>query len=56
VIEPIGQRGDPDAESSDVQWIPMERVLSLDLAFDHAETVRSYLDFRRRLVATPILI
>jgi hypothetical protein len=56
VIEPLEKRGEPDAESSDVQWIPMERVLSLDLAFDHAETVRLYLDFRRRLVTTPILI
>lgn len=56
VIEPLEKRGEPDAESSDVQWIPMERVLSLDLAFDHADTVRSYFDFRRRLVTTPILI
>jgi hypothetical protein len=24
VIEPIEKRGEPDAESSDVQWIPME--------------------------------
>lgn len=56
VIEPLEKRGEPDAESSDVQWLPMERVLSLDLAFDHMETVRSYVDFRRRPVATPILI
>src|SRR5206468_3553010 len=40
VIEPFEKRGEPDAESSDVQWIPMERVLSLDLAFDHMETIR----------------
>jgi 8-oxo-dGTP diphosphatase len=56
VIEPLEQRGAPDAESSDVQWIPIERVLSLDLAFDHGETVRSYFEFRRRQVTTPILI
>jgi 8-oxo-dGTP diphosphatase len=56
VIEPLEQRGAPDAESSDVQWIPIERALSLDLAFDHGETVRSYFEFRRRHVATPILI
>src|SRR5215470_698413 len=42
VIEPLEKQGEPDAESSDVQWIPMKHVLSLDLAFDHMETVRSY--------------
>ena len=35
---------------------PIDQVLSLDLAFDHLESVRSYLDARRRVVATPILI
>lgn len=56
VIEPLEKRGEPDTESSDVQWIPIDRVLSLDLAFDHMESVRSYVDARRRGVATPILI
>ncbi len=56
VIEPLEKRGEPDAESTDVQWIPMERVLSLDLAFDHAETVQSYFDFRQHLTTTPMLI
>jgi 8-oxo-dGTP diphosphatase len=56
VIEPLEKRGEPDAESSDVQWIPIEQVLSLELAFDHMETVQSYVDYRRRLVTTPVLI
>ena len=56
IIEPLEKRGEPDAESTDVQWIPIDRVLSLDLAFDHMDSVRSYLDARRRAVATPILI
>ena len=56
VIEPIAKQGEPDAESSDVQWMTLEHVLSLDLAFDHMETVRSYVDFRRRLIVAPILI
>ena len=56
VIEPLEKQGEPDAESSDVQWMKLEHVLSLDLAFDHMETVRSYVDFRRRLVVAPILI
>lgn len=56
IIEPIEKRGEPDAEQTDVQWIPIDQVLALDLAFDHMESVRSYLDARARAVATPILI
>jgi 8-oxo-dGTP diphosphatase len=56
IIEPLEKRGQPDAESSDVQWIPFARVLSLDLAFDHMDSVRAYLDARRHAVAMPILI
>ena len=56
IIEPLEKRGEPDAESSDVQWIPINRVLSLDLAFDHMDSVRAYLDARRRSLAMPILI
>ena len=56
VIEPLEKRGERDSESSDVQWIPMEQALELDLAFDHKGTVRSYDEFRRRHIATPILI
>ena len=56
VIEPLEKRGEADSESSDVKWIPMEQVLGLDLAFDHMDTVRSYADFRRRSITTPILI
>ena len=56
VIEPIEKRGEPDAEQSDVQWIPIQQVLALDLAFDHMDTVRSYLDMRARGAAMPILI
>jgi ADP-ribose pyrophosphatase YjhB (NUDIX family) len=56
IIEPLDKRGEPDADSTDVQWIPIDRVLSLDLAFDHMDSVRSYLDARGRAVATPILL
>lgn len=56
IIEALEKRGEADAESTDVQWIPINQVLSLDLAFDHMDSVRSYLDSRRGIVATPILI
>ena len=56
VIAPTVRTGEPDAESTDVQWIPIDRVTSLDLAFDHEDTVRAYLDFRRGGVTSPTLI
>jgi 8-oxo-dGTP diphosphatase len=46
----------PDRPHEDRQNIPINRVLSLDLAFDHMDSVRAYLDARRRSVATPVLI
>jgi ADP-ribose pyrophosphatase YjhB (NUDIX family) len=56
LIEPLEKQGEPDAESSEVEWIPIEQVLLLDLAFDHMETVHSYLDYRRQPVTTPVVI
>ena len=56
VIEPLEKTGEPDAESSEVRWFPLEEVLAFDLAFDHGETVQSYRDYRRGLLAPPTLI
>ena len=55
VVAPTVKTGEPDAESSDVQWIPVDQVSSLDLAFDHGESVKSYLAFRRGGVPLPIV-
>ncbi len=57
VVEPLAQTGRPDAESSAVAWIPIDRLPALDtLAFDHGDTVRAYLDSRDALLAAPTLI
>ena len=56
VIAPTVKTGEPDAESTDIQWVPIDRVASLELAFDHGDTVRAYLEFRRGGVTPPILI
>ena len=56
VIAPTVKTGEPDAESSEVQWIPIARVTSLDLAFDHGDTVRAYFEFRRGGTTSPTLI
>ena len=57
VVEPLAQTGQPDAESSAVAWIPIDRLPPLDtLSFDHGDTVRAYLDSRDALPAAPTLI
>lgn len=57
VIAPRERIGEPDDESSKVQWIPIDHLPSLDsLAFDHGDTIRAYLDFRGRSKVGPILV
>lgn len=57
VVEALAQTGRPDAESSTVAWIPIDRLPALaTLAFDHGDTVRAYLDSRDALPVAPTLI
>jgi 8-oxo-dGTP diphosphatase len=57
VVEPLVQTGQPDAESSAVAWIAIDRLPPLEsLAFDHGDTVRDYLASRGALPPSPILI
>lgn len=54
VITPLARVGEPDHESSAVEWMPIDRLPPLDtLAFDHGETVRRYLAMRERPAHTP---
>lgn len=56
VVAPLRRVGDPDDESSAVEWIPIDRLPRLDsLAFDHGDTIRLYLDSRGRSKEGPIL-
>jgi ADP-ribose pyrophosphatase YjhB (NUDIX family) len=52
-----GERvGAPDAESTAVEWIPIERLPPLDsLAFDHGDSVALYLRTRGRPAPAPIV-
>jgi len=46
--------GEPDAESTAVEWIPIEHLPPMDsLAFDHGETLTLYLDSRARAGTGP---
>lgn len=54
VIAPLARIGEPDHESSAVEWVPIDRLPPLDsLAFDHGETIRRYLATRESPEHTP---
>lgn len=54
IIQPIKQIGTPDHESSKVEWIPIDKLLPFDdFAFDHGETLRMYLQYRKNPFALP---
>jgi ADP-ribose pyrophosphatase YjhB (NUDIX family) len=56
VIAPLARVGEPDDESSAVEWVPIDRLPPLEsLAFDHGETVRLYLAARDRPPRAPIV-
>lgn len=56
LVKPIKKIGEPDHESSKVEWIPFEKLLPLnELAFDHGESIGFYLKYRQKTFPLPIL-
>ena len=56
VIAPLSRVGEPDHESTAVEWIPIDRLPPLDaMAFDHGDTIRLYLASRGKLSGMPIV-
>lgn len=54
VIAPHERVGEPDHESTAVEWVPIDRLPPLDdIAFDHGETIRRYLAQRERAHEAP---
>lgn len=48
---------DGDSESTKVEWIPMEKLWDLDLfAFDHGESIKLYLEYRKNPFPLPLII
>ena len=57
VITPLEKIGEPDKESSAVEWVPIERLPPLHtLAFDHGDTVQLYLASRGKPAQAPIVV
>ena len=57
IVKPVRLVGGQDAESSKVEWIPIEKLLSFDkFAFDHGESIQLYLNYRKTSFSIPLII
>lgn len=57
IVKPIARTGGTDDETLAVEWIPFEKLLPFDeFAFDHGETIRLYLEYRRRKFPLPLVV
>ena len=61
LVRPIKKTGEPDKESSKVEWIPIEKLIPLlsasrRIAFDHGESIALYLKYRKTPFPLPIMV
>ncbi len=57
IVKPIRRVAEPDHESSKVEWIPFDKLQDSNLfAFDHGESIASFLLYRKNPFPTPLLI
>ena len=57
LVKPTKKVGASDAESSKVEWISTEKLLSFDqFAFDHGASIQLYLDYRKKPFSLPLLV
>lgn len=57
LLRPIKKTGEPDHESSKVEWIPIDKLIPLsDFAFDHGETIGLYLTYRNTPFPLPVMV
>lgn len=57
ILRPIKETGTRDSENSRVEWIPIDALLPFDhFAFDHGESIRVYLEYRRNKFPLPLLL
>lgn len=57
ICKAIKRVGEPDAESSKVEWIPIRKLFPFnEFAFDHGETIRLYLEYKKGKFPLPLLV
>lgn len=56
IVKSIRQVGEPDHESTAVDWVAIEKLPPFDeMAFDHGETIKLYLEYRQNKFNLPLL-
>lgn len=57
ICKAIEKVGEPDAENSKVEWIPIDKLIPFDeFAFDHGETIKLYLGYRKKSFPLPLVV
>lgn len=56
IIKPLRRDSKPDEESSKVEWIPIELIQLEELAFDHGESIKLYIKYKKQSFPVPILV
>lgn len=57
LVKAIKKTGEKDAESSKVEWIPIDKLNPLkDFAFDHGESIGLYFTYRKTPFPLPIVV
>lgn len=57
IVRPTSRIGEGDHESSKVEWIAFDTLLPFDaFAFDHGETIRLYVEYRKHPFAIPLIV
>ncbi len=55
LIRPLQKTGEPDGESSKIEWIPIDTLIPLsEFAFDHGESIGMYLKYREKPFPLPL--
>lgn len=57
ILKPLQKTGTQDQESSKVEWISFDKLLSPEkFAFDHGETIDLFLKFRKQPFPLPLIV
>jgi ADP-ribose pyrophosphatase YjhB (NUDIX family) len=57
IVKPIAETGERDAENSKVEWITIDHLIPFeDFAFDHGESIKLYLQYRKSPFPLPIMV
>lgn len=56
IVEPTKKTGTPDHESTNVEWIPIDKLRPEEFAFDHGESIQLYLEWKQKKFQLPIVV